>query len=91
MISGSLSPITQNSMKRLHFGTESFLTSLTILSIECDLCRFLTYGTHTQSSYFHHLPIMSGNRTPIPQNIIRKTTLWHREFSHISHNFVNKI
>ena len=34
---------------------------------------------------------MSGNLTPIPQNSITKTTVWHKKFSHISHNFVNKM
>ena len=80
--------------QRLQFGTQNFLTSLTIFSIKCDLCRFFTYDTHTQSSkvaYFHHLPMISGNLTPIPQNSIPKTTVWHTKFSHISQNFLNKM
>ena len=80
--------------QRLQFGTQRFLPSLTIFSIKWDLCRFLTYDIHTQSSkvaYFHHLPMISGNLTPIPQNSITKTTVWLRKFSHISHNFLNKM
>ena len=80
--------------QRLQFGTKTFLTSLTIFSIKCDFWWFLPYDTHTQSSkvaYFHHLPMISGNLTPIPQNSITKTTVWHTKFSHISHNFLNKM
>ena len=80
--------------QRLQFGTQIFLTSLTIFSIKCDLFRFFTYDTHTQYSkvaYFHHLPMISGNLTPIPQNSIPKTTVWHTKFSHISQNFLNKM
>ena len=35
--------------------------------------------------------MVSGNLTPIPQNSITKTTARHKKFSHISHNFVNKM
>ena len=58
------------------------------------MCRFFTHGTQTESflfAYFHHLPMVSGNLTPIPQNSATKTTVWHRKFFHSSHNFVNKM
>ena len=80
--------------QRLQLGTKSFLTSLTVLSIKCDLCRLFTLCTQTQSflvCLFHHLPVISGTLTPIPQNSMTKTTVWHKKFSHISHNFVNKM
>ena len=35
--------------------------------------------------------MISGKLTPIQQNSITKTTVWHKKFSHISHNFVNKM
>ena len=35
--------------------------------------------------------MISGNLTPIPQNSIAKATVCHKKFSHISHNFVNKM
>ena len=43
------------------------------------------------SLLIQHLPMISGNLTPIPQNSITKATVWHKTFSHISHNFVNKM
>ena len=42
-------------------------------------------------SLLHHLPMISGNLTLISQNSITKTTVWHKKFSHIPHNFVNKM
>ena len=79
--------------QRLQFGTQSFLTSLTIFSIECDLCRFFTYDTHTQSSKvaFSSFTNDFWKSDPIPQNSITKTTVWHTKFSHISHDFLNKM
>ena len=94
MISANLTPIPQNSIKKTTVWHKSFFTSLTIFLIKCDLYQFFTYGTQTQSSqfaYFHHLPMISGNLTPIPQNIITKTAVCHKTFFHISHNFVNKM
>ena len=94
MISGNLTPIPQNSITmttvwhtKFSHISHNFLNKMRLVSI-------LTYDTHTQSSkvaYFHHLPMISGNLTPIPQNSITKTTVWHTKFSHISHNFLNKM
>ena len=44
VIMAKLTPILPITSQRLYFGIKSFFTSLTYLSIKCDLHRFLTYG-----------------------------------------------
>ena len=94
MISGNLTPIPQNSITKTTVGhkkfshiSHSFVNKMRLVPI--------FHTLHTDPvilvCLFHHLPVISGNLTPIPQNSMTKTTAWHKKFSYIFHNFVNKM
>ena len=95
MISGNVTPIPQNSItkatvwhKKFSHISHSFVNKMPLVPI---FHVFHTDPVFLVNAYFHYLPMISGSLSPIPQNSITKTTVWHKKFSHISHNFVNKM
>ena len=95
MVSGNLTPIPQNSItkttvwhKKFSRISHNFVNKMRLVSI------FYTWHTDPVflvNASFHYLCMISGSLSPIPQNNMTKTTIWHKKFSHISHNFVNKM
>ena len=95
MISGNLTPIPQNSntktsVRHKNFShiSHSFVHKMRLVLISH---IFHTDPVLLVNAYFHYLPLISGSLSPIPQNSMTKTTVWHKKFSHISDNFVNKM
>ena len=92
MVSGNLTPIPQNSItkttvwhKKFSHISHNFVKFALISRI------FHTHPVFLVNAYFHYLCMISGSFSPIPQNSMTKTTVWLKKFSHISHNFVNKM
>ena len=95
MVSGNLTPIPQNSItkttvwhKKFSHISHSFLNKMQLVPISH---IFHTDSVFLVNASFHYLPMISGSLSCIPQNSMTKTTVWHKKFSHISHNFANKM
>ena len=95
MISGSLSPIPQNSTtkttawhKKFSHISHNFVNKMRLVPFSH---IFHSDPVFLVNASFHYLPMISGSLSPIPQNSITKTTVWHKKFFHISDNFVNQM
>ena len=95
MISRNLTCIPQNSSTKTTVWhtkfshiSHNFLNKMRLVPISH---IWHTYPVFSVCINFYYLPIISGNLTPIPQNSITKTTVWHTKFSLISHNLLNKM
>ena len=95
MVSGNLTPIPQNNItkstvwhKKFSHSSYNFVNKMRLVPFSH---IFHTDPVFLVNASFHYLPMISGSLSPIPQNSMTKTTVWHKTFSHISHNFVNEI
>ena len=95
MVSGILTSIPQNSIRKTTVWhktfshiSHNFLNKIRLVPISH---IFHTDLVILVNAYFHYLPMISGSLRLVPQNSITESTVWHKKFSHISDNFVNKM